>query len=251
MEEQEHKHKHKAGLHKEISTIFEGVPIPRSDATPQPSSGSAPQGSGQVPGKPQPPPGPSAPTTEPKPPKVMTNVKSTSRKQSIWQRIKSKLFGTTQGVSSTRQKLMVVLVPILLVVLIYKLVPLLRKPSAEMAETEKATPVKKVAGNAAGKIDWEVPEPYPTTLRDPTKSPLITPAGRETNKAATTGRGPSTVEKLVVKGIVYSQDKPSAVIGTRIVHEGDKVLGATVVKINVDSVEFEMDGKRWTQKVER
>ena len=57
--------------------------------------------------------------------------------------------------------------------------------------------------------------------------------------------------KLVVKGIVYSDDDPSAVVGNRIVHEGDEIMGARVVKINRDSVVFEMDGKEWTQQVER
>jgi type II secretory pathway component PulC len=55
---------------------------------------------------------------------------------------------------------------------------------------------------------------------------------------------------LIVKGIVYSEDSSFAIIGTEIVHEGGTVSGATVVKINPDSVEFEMNGKRWTQKVQ-
>jgi len=57
--------------------------------------------------------------------------------------------------------------------------------------------------------------------------------------------------KLIVKGIVYSEDNPSAVVANKIVHEGDEVLGVTIVKINKDSVEFEMNDKRWTQKVQR
>jgi hypothetical protein len=55
----------------------------------------------------------------------------------------------------------------------------------------------------------------------------------------------------VVKGIVYSEDNPCAVVGDRIVSAGDTVGGATVVKINPDSVEFTMGDKNWTQKVER
>ena len=54
-----------------------------------------------------------------------------------------------------------------------------------------------------------------------------------------------------MKGIVYSKDDPSAVIGNRIVHEGDEVLGVTIIKINEKSVEFERNKKRWTQKVQR
>ena len=56
--------------------------------------------------------------------------------------------------------------------------------------------------------------------------------------------------RLVVMGIAYSEDRRFAVIGKRTVQEGDEILGATVVRINRSSVEFEMDGKRWTQEVE-
>jgi len=56
--------------------------------------------------------------------------------------------------------------------------------------------------------------------------------------------------KLQVRGIAFSHDKPSAVIGTTIVHEGDIVSGATVVRIDRDSVEFEINGHRWTQRVQ-
>jgi type II secretory pathway component PulC len=64
-----------------------------------------------------------------------------------------------------------------------------------------------------------------------------------------TGTGTETPQ-LIVKAIVYSEDNPSAVIGKQIVHEGDEISGATIVKINEDSVEFEMNGERWKQKVQ-
>ena len=56
---------------------------------------------------------------------------------------------------------------------------------------------------------------------------------------------------LIVKGIIYSEDNPSAVVGDQIVHQGDKVLGVVIIKINEDNVEFEVNGKKWTQKVQR
>ena len=40
-----------------------------------------------------------------------------------------------------------------------------------------------------------------------------------------------------------------AMIGANLVQEGQQVAGATVVKIEKDSVEFEMDGQRWKQMV--
>ncbi len=54
----------------------------------------------------------------------------------------------------------------------------------------------------------------------------------------------------LVTGILYSNDKPSAVIGNRIAYEGDTLQGINVVKIYKDKVEFEKDGKRWIQSIE-
>ena len=57
--------------------------------------------------------------------------------------------------------------------------------------------------------------------------------------------------KPIVKGIVFSEDNPCAVVGDRIVSVGDVVQEATVVKINSDSVEFAKGDETWVQKVER
>ena len=53
----------------------------------------------------------------------------------------------------------------------------------------------------------------------------------------------------IVKGIVYSSEKASAVIDHKIVHEGDTILGVVVVKIYKDKVEFDKNGAKWEQKV--
>lgn len=58
------------------------------------------------------------------------------------------------------------------------------------------------------------------------------------------------IETQGVNGIIYSTDNPCAVVGSRIVSVGDVVNGATVVKINPKSVEFERDNNKWTQYVE-
>jgi hypothetical protein len=55
-------------------------------------------------------------------------------------------------------------------------------------------------------------------------------------------------KKVALKGILYSEDKPSALIGDTIAREGDVINGVKVVKINRDTVEFEKDGERWTQR---
>jgi hypothetical protein len=55
----------------------------------------------------------------------------------------------------------------------------------------------------------------------------------------------------LVTGIVYSADKPSAIVDRKIVHEGDVIYGATVVKIYRDSIKFGEKGKNWEQKVQQ
>lgn len=53
----------------------------------------------------------------------------------------------------------------------------------------------------------------------------------------------------VITGIVYSCEKPSVLIGDKIVYEGEEINGVKVIKINEDSVEFGMKEKSWEQKV--
>jgi len=53
-----------------------------------------------------------------------------------------------------------------------------------------------------------------------------------------------------VTGILYSEDRPAAIIGYRIVHEGEVIHDVQVVKIHKDKVEFEKDGRRWTQTIQ-
>ena len=55
----------------------------------------------------------------------------------------------------------------------------------------------------------------------------------------------------LVKGIVYSSEKPSTVVDHQIVHEGETIHGVVVVKIYKDKVEFEKNGKKWEQKVQQ
>jgi hypothetical protein len=88
------------------------------------------------------------------------------------------------------------------------------------------------------KIDWPEPGVYPANLRDP----MISGSQGEIRT--------QTPDVLVVTAITYSEDVKLAVVGTEMLREGDTVQGAIIVKINQDSVEFEKDGKRWTQPVQ-
>ncbi|MBW8002140.1 MAG: hypothetical protein FVQ80_08960 [Planctomycetes bacterium] len=85
------------------------------------------------------------------------------------------------------------------------------------------------------RVFWEAPPKVPNEFRDITRM----------------GDVRRYEGKLIVKGILYSKDNASAIIGKGIVHVGDIVMGAKIVDIGVDFVEFEMNNKRWRQKVEQ
>jgi len=52
----------------------------------------------------------------------------------------------------------------------------------------------------------------------------------------------------LITGVIYTEEKPSAIIDGEIVHEGDTIHGVKVVKIHRDKVQFEKKKKRWTQQ---
>jgi len=265
--------KSKAGLHKKISSIFTGVSIPQGDGTDQPTNAPKPTTPGPTAPKPTVP-KPTAPEpTEPKPkqtqyvpPTILTADKPKPQKtvqpppkavptqkpivettikvieQSTWQqtleKIKNRFFAPHPGPRAKKQVTMTILIPALAIVLIFVLIRTLGTEPAKPIEASELTTTSGTV-NSYVKIDWKIPELYPTTLRDPMlpSSAGITVAGDRANN-------------LIVKGIVYSEKSPSAVIGDQIVHEGDKISDVTILKINRDNVEFEINGKKWTQKVQ-
>jgi hypothetical protein len=255
--------KYKAGLHKEVSAIFNGVSLPKNDGAQRPSAVPAPAHQDYGAPKPpateppaQKPPVPSHMTpTKPKPeqlplqsppkaapakqPKADTAIKAAG--QIPWRRIleqiKNKLFATKPGVITTKQKMMVILAPVLFVVLIFVFIRVFSTPSRKITGSGTSGPLMAAAAGPDSKVDWQAPNPYPTTLRDPMQF------SSATSQTATGG--------LIVKGIIYSEDNPSAVIGDQIVHQGDKILDVVITKINENSVEFEANSKKWTQNVQR
>ena len=237
----------RVGLQKKVSSIFTGVPIPKDNGAQQPSGAPAPErpnyappshlaGTTEKPQHPVQPPPKAAPVKQPKPDVTVKTARQIPWQQTL-ERIKTKLFTPKPGVSPAKQKAMVILAPVLFLIMIFAFTRVLSSLSPKTTGARSFGPSKAVAGSN-NEIDWQIPEPYPTTLRDPMQFGSVTTAQGGTGK-------------LIIKGIVYSKNNPSAVIGNQIVHEGEKVFGATLVKINKDSVEFEMNGKRWTQKVQR
>ncbi|MHC4507714.1 MAG: hypothetical protein ACYTAO_01980 [Planctomycetota bacterium] len=280
--------KNKAGLQKKVSSVFKGVPLPQNSGVQQtpgtPASDPTPGASAQPPSvdhQPAPssllkklqqtedtsdnalPDTTPAASPEPAPPERQKQQHSEVKKQhqagasskealsakrpegqmlqkaagpSLWQQISEKFFAPKPGVSSTRQKAMVILVPVLAIVMIFMFRQVLStSPRQTQGATEDDAPVVAVAA-PGHEIDWQIPDPLPATGRDPTKlNEAVVRPGTET---------------IDVRDIVYSKDKPSAVINAQIVYVGHKVGDATVVQILRDCVEFEKDGKKWVQKID-
>ncbi|MDD5328023.1 MAG: hypothetical protein PHY02_09480 [Phycisphaerae bacterium] len=246
---------YKAGLHKDVSEIFNGVSLPKNNVQQKPS---VQPGQGSQNNNTPKPPAPSH-MTPTRPKLEQSPAKSAEAKQSeagaviktveqaAWQRtlgqIKSKLFAQKPGVNAGRQKTMVVLAPILFIVLIFMFIRAFSTPSRKITGAGISAELNAPASEAKAKVDWQVPQPYPTTLRDPMQFGPATPMTTSQAETGTAG--------LIIKGIVYSKENPCAVIGDRMVHQGDKVLDVVIVKINEDSVEFEANGRKWEQKVQR
>ena len=53
----------------------------------------------------------------------------------------------------------------------------------------------------------------------------------------------------VITAILHNENNPTALVGIKLVHEGDVISGAEVIKIHRDRVEFDRDGFSWTQRI--
>ena len=54
----------------------------------------------------------------------------------------------------------------------------------------------------------------------------------------------------LVTGILFSDGRPAAIVGSQVLYEGDIKQGVTIVKITKEKVHFEKDGRLWTQRVQ-
>jgi len=159
-----------------------------------------------------------------------------------WKQIQNKILQSEGGVNAGRNKKMLVLMPILLVIFIFVIMRAFNQPSPRSVSAGNLSGTKAAAANTVAdsstKINWQIPELYPTDLRDPMQ-------------ANSSAAGSNAGGDIIIKGIIYSEDRPSAVIGDRIMHQGDKIDGVVIVRINKRNVEFEKDGRQWTQEVQQ
>ena len=252
---------YKAGLHKNISSIFDGAPLQRPSADSASKQTSLPnfvteQTDSSRPGQ-DPQQHLSQQQSYPQPPKPVQKLykdtaekthnlisKTNSQKGTsfsrIYQAFKAKLLPRKSGINQKRQISSIVLVPVLCLVLVFVIfkfvLPASPKkrpgPKIQTVLDEVLTPVK---------INWQIPQPISASLRDPMKPLILDQIGVEGQ--TTSGQQFSGVAGITLAGIVYSEDNPAAIIGTQVMHTGEKIGDVSIVKIDRDTVTFARNGQ--------
>ena len=247
---------YKAGLHKNISSIFDGAPLQGPSADSALKQTSLPnfvteQTDSSRPGQnlqqhlsPQ--------QSYPQPPKPVQRLykdtaekthnlisKTNSQKGTsfsrIYQAFKAKLLPRKSGINQKRQISSLVLVPVLCLVLVFVIFKFVlptspKKRSGPQIQTvldEVLIPVK---------INWQIPQPISASLRDPMKPLILGQIGAD-------GKTTFGVAGITLAGIVYSEDNPAAIIGAQVMHMGEKIGDVSIVKIDRDTVTFERNGQ--------
>ncbi|HSV99444.1 MAG TPA: hypothetical protein VLI39_04680 [Sedimentisphaerales bacterium] len=160
-------------------------------------------------------------------------------------RVKLAACDSSQEPGSGRQKVMMALIPILALVLLYLSKNPLMRSSPAQAQEEPPVEVAPVAISDV-ELTWAIPPLYQPNGRDPMRRPAPSVPVAEVPAPEPLRQYAS----FVVTGILHSEDRPVAIVDTILVHEGKQVFGATVVKIEKDAVQFEMNGRTWRQAVE-
>lgn len=183
---------------------------------------------------------PAVPQGKPMPlPKVKVSPKLRQKRESLSSQVQKKLFGGSGA--DPHQKKMAILAGGLAVVFGVVLFFSLGGVSGSYASSSTQETPDETAGAVSSGPVWVMPEALPDILRDPMR-----PATAATLPAEVAG---TANPEFVVKGIMFSQKQSSALINDQIIREGEEFNGIKVVRISKTEVEFEADGRRWTQPV--
>lgn len=234
----------KSGLHKKIAFIFEGDPTPdsaateplaikpvKSDVKPPSKVDGVSHGGSVAPDR-------TMPRVKPAPRTAIAAEPNPLLKLGRLN-LKKKTQSPEAPPANRRQKTMTVLVGALSLVF----VGVMAISMGGVGQKKPVSlPVAAPAGTAkaaAPQFDpksWVFPDPLPAQMRNPLVIPQL--------QSLT-----ATEDSMVVSGIVFSDKKPSVIIDGEVVLEGQVFRGVTVLKIVRGEVEFEKDGKRWTQRI--
>jgi len=178
------------------------------------------------------------------------NILTETNKVGFVKKIKERIFSEESDSGGAKQKVMVVLIPVLFVVMVFMYRQVLtqspQNSQGALEDDSAMPPVKKVSGND---IDWKIPEVIQVKTAEPknqnNKNVIrnnIVPEEISEDDANDSGL-------MNVKSILYSDDKPSVVINNKIVYINQEINGVIVREIHKDYIIFEKDGATWKQKV--
>ena len=247
---------YKAGLHKKVFSIFDGVPVQgrSADSAVQQTSlpGFVTESSGtseptQTAGQP---PRPvqklykdTAEKTHKLPSRV--NLQKKTRFADIIQTFRAKLLPKPR-VSQKRQLTALILVPCLVLIFVLFKFVLPASPNKKAVSVSKIQAVVNEV-LASTKINWQIPQPYTALPRDPMRpSGSIQMSGQGQTGSA---QQFSSSGEITLTGIVYSEDKPAAIMGSQVMHTGEKIGDVSIVRIEKDSVTLERNGQTKILKV--
>ncbi|OQA92847.1 MAG: hypothetical protein BWY26_00005 [Elusimicrobia bacterium ADurb.Bin231] len=133
------------------------------------------------------------------------------------------------GIENKKQMIMLLITFVLSLLLFY----ILFGPGFSK---EKKPEVFNLKAELMPQIKWQIPDQL-SNIRDPMQIGSASKSKKDSTD-------------VVIKGIVYSEDCPALIINGLILNEGQKISGVKILKIYSDRVELEKDGKTWIQKVQ-
>ncbi len=175
---------------------------------------------------------------------------------SVEEQLRNKFGISQKALGNKRRRALVLSAPVLIIIIIlihrycFRSAPQESEASAGSVppaiSKPKATKPSISTIEARNDVNWEVPELLPAEVMDYLKDPEETPEQKTQKKEPAKGKN-----KLDLKAILFSDQKPSAIIDGQILYIGDEVNEATITNITKNSVEFKKDGKTWTQKLRK
>lgn len=257
--------KRKGGLQKKISSIFDGVHVPGSkkpdtlkpaDRTPDDAAPAPPTSkilSHEPPKETQRPAAASKQNVRP------SQVLRSRRRV---ERLKAEAEATEKR--ETKQKVYTFMIPVLIALLAYMIYDVFfagaNTPDIAIIRKGRTEERKLAMEKAHTLITWQIPDMYPSDLRDPMSEDKLDIYIKGQTLLLNDGQRRGADGKIYTKqeaydigldiyidSILYSTINRSVVIENMILHEGDEILKATIIKINKDSVDFERDGKKFTR----
>ena len=256
--------KRKGGLQKKISSIFDGVHVPGSKKTDTPKTADRTPDAAPAP--------PTSKILSQEPPKeaqrpaaaTKQNVRPSQvlRSRRRAERIKAEAVAIEKNES--RQKVVTLMIPVLMALLAYMIYDVFfarqTRTDSTILHKGKTEEFKRAMEEAHAKITWQIPNIYPDDLRDPMledeldryiKGQTVFPNDSEEHVSEgiiyTKEEAYEIGLDITIDSILFSVIKRSVVIDNMILHEGDEIRKATIIKINKNSVDFERDDKNFTR----